>query len=110
MNSLSTRYVGYFNRKYKRVGSLYQGVYKAVLIETTEQLLYATKYIHRNVPVKGQAFDRYPYTSYPVYLGYKTIDWVKTDRVMNEFSYNSQSYKVFVESDEEVVQGQAFDN
>lgn len=32
MNSLGTRYTMYFNRKYKRVGKLYQGVYKAVSV------------------------------------------------------------------------------
>lgn len=39
MNSLGTRYTMYFNKKYKRVGSLYQGVYKAVLVTTEPQFL-----------------------------------------------------------------------
>ena len=33
MNSILTRYSMYFNKKYNRVGSLYQGPYKAILIE-----------------------------------------------------------------------------
>ena len=37
----------YFNRKYKRVGSLYQGVYKAVQVLNEEQFIYLTKYIHK---------------------------------------------------------------
>ena len=48
MRSLMTRYTQYMNRKYTRVGPLFQGRYKAVLVETTEQLLYLTRYIHRN--------------------------------------------------------------
>lgn len=48
MNSLCTRYVMYFNKKYCRVGTLFQDVYKAVLMKTDEQMLYATKYFHRN--------------------------------------------------------------
>jgi len=40
MNSLGTRYTMYFNKKYKRVGSLYQGVYKAVLVDSDVQFLY----------------------------------------------------------------------
>ena len=48
MNSLCTRYTMFFNKKHKRVGSLYQDVYKAVLIESDERLLYLTSYIHRN--------------------------------------------------------------
>ena len=46
MNSLCTRYTMYFNRKYKRVGSLYQDVYKAVLVSSEPQLLHLTRYIH----------------------------------------------------------------
>ena len=46
MISLATRYTMYFNRKYDRVGSLCQGVYKGVLVDTAEQLLYLTRYIH----------------------------------------------------------------
>jgi len=48
MRSLATKYARYFNRKYKRVGPIFQGVYKAVLVESEQQLLYLTKYIHRN--------------------------------------------------------------
>lgn len=48
MRSLMTRYTMYLNRKLKRVGCLFQGVYKAVLITTDEQLLYLSRYIHRN--------------------------------------------------------------
>lgn len=47
MNSLGTRYTMYFNRKYKRVGSLYQGVYKAVPITSDAQFVYLSKYIHK---------------------------------------------------------------
>lgn len=51
MNSIGTRYTMYFNKKYKRVGSLYQDVYKAVMVYTDKQLLNVTHYIHKN-PVK----------------------------------------------------------
>lgn len=47
MQSLCTRYTMYFNRKYKRVGSLFQAVYKAVLVQTEEQFIYLSKYIHK---------------------------------------------------------------
>jgi len=47
MQSIATRYTMYFNRKYKRVGSLFQGVYKAVMVTGEMQFIYLTKYIHR---------------------------------------------------------------
>ena len=57
MNSLGTRYTMYFNRKYKRVGSLYQDVYKAVMVGSDEQLLHLTRYIHRNPVPSGSKGD-----------------------------------------------------
>lgn len=48
VRSLLTRYSMYFNRKYGRVGGLFQGTYKAVLIKSEQQLVYLTYYIHRN--------------------------------------------------------------
>lgn len=47
-NSLGTRYTMYFNKKYKRVGPMFQNVYKAALVGSDEQLLHLTRYIHRN--------------------------------------------------------------
>ncbi|MBI4991459.1 transposase [Candidatus Gottesmanbacteria bacterium] len=55
MNSLITRYVMYFNRKYKRVGPLFQGIYKAVSVETNEQLIHLSRYIHlQSLALQGQ--------------------------------------------------------
>lgn len=41
-------YAGYFNKKYKRVGPLFQGRYKAVEIKSDEQLATVFSYIHTN--------------------------------------------------------------
>lgn len=109
MNALGVRYSGYFNRKYQRVGPLYQGVYKAVLVETDEQLLYLTKYIHRN-PLEWRNIDSlewqgalYPF-SLPEYLGKRRTEWLKSKYVLNYFSTKSPqlSYLAFM-SDEESV-------
>ena len=47
-NSIFTRYSMYFNKKYKRVGPLFQGLYKAVRVGSEEQLLWLSRYIHLN--------------------------------------------------------------
>lgn len=61
MNSLCTRYSMYFNKKYKRVGALYQGVYKAVTVDHDEQFIYLSKYIHKQALIhsasQGQALQ-----------------------------------------------------
>ena len=72
MRSLATKYSMYFNRKYKRVGPVFQGIYKAVEVESEEQFLYLSKYIHRNpldILPTGVNLEGYKYTSYLNYLG-----------------------------------------
>lgn len=86
-NSLMTRYVMFFNRKYKRVGPLFQGVYKAVIVETEGQLLHLSRYIHRNpLTLTNNPFEHQrSYTSLPEYLGERKTDWVKQNDVTNTF-------------------------
>ena len=48
MKKLGGGYVNYFNVKYQRVGTLFQGKFKSVLMENTSQLLYIPHYIHLN--------------------------------------------------------------
>ncbi|MBI5358341.1 transposase [Candidatus Amesbacteria bacterium] len=99
MNSFSTRYSMYFNKRYKRVGHLFQGTYKAVLVKTEAQLLHLTRYIHKNPASKGVPLQSYPHSSYKNYLNMVTTGWVKPNEILNHFAktgYNS--YREFVES------------
>lgn len=107
MRSLMTRYSQYFNRRYKRVGPIYQGRYQAVLIETDEQLIHLTRYIHRN-PIElgktsvGKNTILSQPSSYSVYLGNIKQDWVKPETVLSNFSkIGVNSYRSFVEDIEE---------
>ena len=101
MRRVLTTYVMYFNRRYKRVGYLFQGRYKAVLVETEEYLLHLSRYIHLN-PVESVTrtdLVTYPYSSYPFYLGLKSATWVKTEEVLSLMGKQKYaSYKDFVES------------
>jgi len=51
MEKLSTGYSGYFNKLHERVGSLFQGTYKAEHLDTDEYLKYMFAYVHLN-PIK----------------------------------------------------------
>jgi putative transposase len=107
MNSLCTRYSMYFNRKYRRVGKLFQGVYKAVLVETDEQLLHLSRYIHQNpVPLlQGVALQKYVHSSYPLYLGTPKIPWLNSNIILSSFNTSGfNSYKSFVENSDADVQ------
>lgn len=111
MRSLATKYSMYFNKKYERVGALFQGVYKAVLINDEQQFLYLTKYIHRNpLDLLGNdptKLSDYSYSSYSNYLGIIHQNWIHKDNVLTYFSKSNphNSYKKFVEESESEVEG-----
>ena len=94
MNSVGTRYGMYFNRKYKRTGVLFQDVYKAVLVETDEQLLHLSRYIHLN-PVKLFHLSNLDWDmvslpfSLPEYLMKRTTQWIKSHYILNYFLKNN---------------------
>ena len=48
MHRLHTSYSMYFNKKYERVGSVFQGRFKAKIIDSEEYLLHVSRYIHLN--------------------------------------------------------------
>ncbi len=55
MRHFNISYTGAFNRKYKRSGHLYQGRYKAFLVDRNNYLLEVSRYIHLNpLRVKSQ--------------------------------------------------------
>jgi len=51
MHKLSTGYTNYFNEKYKRSGSLFQGKYKAIHINSNEYLLHLSVYVNCNYKI-----------------------------------------------------------
>lgn len=104
MQSVCTRYTMYFNKKYKRVGSLYQGVYKAVLVTEEIHFIYLSKYIHKQaIALQGETLhgEGQP-CSYPEYLGHRTTQWIKPEEVLNYFSRSNStlSYEAFVSEKE----------
>ena len=106
MRSLGTKYVRYFNSKYKRIGTIFQGVYKAVLVSSEEQLVYLSKYIHRNpiqlLPTRTLLVG-YKYSSYGNYLNLFNQNWINKDEILELFSKTNQinSYQSFVEETDE---------
>lgn len=105
MRSLITKYSIYFNKKYKRVGPVFQGNYKAVLVKTENQFIYLSKYIHRNplsLPTRLD-LEGYKYSSYQNYLGKFTQVWVDKEEILSYFSKTKQSasYQEFVEEIDE---------
>lgn len=72
LSNISNSYAKYFNIRHKRTGSLWQRPFKAVRIESDEQFLHVSRYIHLNPVsshvIKQEVLDTYPWTSLPEYL------------------------------------------
>ena len=66
MQSLGRRYVRYINDRYQRTGTLWEGRYKAALVDSERYLLACYRYIELN-PVRAgmvKSPGRYPWSSY----------------------------------------------
>lgn len=109
---LLTSYVMYFNKKYKRVGALFQNTYKAALIDSDTFLLHLSRYIHLNPVGLSAKIDFLNFSSYPYYLRSKKASWVKPEEILAYFSTakradfkNILSYQSFVEDYREDAAG-----
>lgn len=68
MRRLEVSYAQYFNGKYERVGTLFQGRFGSEPITSDEQLLAAVRYIHLNPTKAGIApFNAFEWSSYREY-------------------------------------------
>jgi len=87
-------YACWFNRRYQMIGHVFQGRYKAVLVQNERYMLELCRYIHLN-PLRAnivQSLEQYRWSSHLVYLGKQTISWLCTDLL---FSVLSQNQVVF---------------
>lgn len=105
VKSVATRYSMYFNKAYTRVGPLFQGVYKAVMIQNENYLLHVSRYIHLN-PQKIVHNLTDAHSSYADYLGIKHTAWLNPRLVLDYFNNPvhpalqkvHNTYKNFVEA------------
>ncbi len=103
MRDLNGHYTIYFNKRHKRYGHLFQGRYKAILVDIDNYLLELSRYIHLN-PVRAGILPKpedYRYSSMPYYAGKKTSpEWLNVKIVLEQFGNTLQeqqaAYKGFV--------------
>jgi putative transposase len=88
MQQLNGIHAQRFNRRYARVGHVFQGRYKAILVDTSSYLLTLLRYIVLN-PVRAglcQVPDEWPWSSHAVMVGrVPVVVPLKCDRVLAEF-------------------------
>ena len=105
VQSVLTRYSMYFNKRYTRVGSLFQGKYKAIIVMDENYILHLSRYIHLNPATYTKNLIS-AYSSYAEYLGVRKTSWIKTDVILSYFENQKSlpdfkkvnTYKNFVEN------------
>lgn len=108
MKSLNVSYAIYFNRKYKRVGHLFQDRYKSEIVDNDRYLLELSKYIHNN-PVKAgivQEALQYRWSSFKQYVDRDVKDnLLSTGKILglvsNKESVAQREYYKYVCNSEE---------
>ncbi len=108
MQPLILSYTKAINRRYARVGALFQGHFKAIEINRDEYLLHLSRYIHLN-PVFAQLVkqpEAWEFSSYRESVGLREGSLPKPQAVLGQFS-SSEAYRQFVaayaESDRKVI-------
>lgn len=97
ISQLSNSYTKYFNTKYRRIGPLFQGAFKAVLVETDEQFIHLSRYIHLNPVVSGltKRLNDYHWSSYLEYINGKGF-YCSPEEILS-FYPSPDSYTEFCE-------------
>jgi len=89
---INVSYVYYFNKKYNRVGHLFQDRFKSECIDTEQYLLSAVRYIHNNPVKEGIAMHPCDYTwsSYNAYITNTQYALVDKYKILNQFSHSTK--------------------
>ena len=93
MHFINTSYSLYYNARYSRVGHLFQGRFKAILIEADSYAQMVSRYIHLNPVRAGLVVDPedYGWSSIGEYSGRRASKpWLRTDFVLSYFGENKK--------------------
>ena len=107
MHQINNKYSKYFNSKYKRVGHVFQGRYKAILVQDERYLIGLLRYVHQN-PVEAhicKTVEEYKWSSDIFYRksikGFVSIDTVLDMLDENRKEANQRYKELMLENVEE---------
>jgi putative transposase len=97
--NFSNSYTKYFNTKHERKGHLFEGLFKAVRVESDEQLIHLSRYIHLNPTssfiIKNEDLEHYEWSSLPEYLEQIEDSFCNKSLVLSYFS-SIKEYGIFL--------------
>ena len=99
MRRLNGVYTQAFNRRHKKVGHVFQGRYKAIVVDKENYFLELCRYVVLN-PVRAKMVQRpedWKWSSYQVTVGKLTApEWLAVEKVVSLFSGQRANYRKFV--------------
>lgn len=114
MRKLGTGYTMYFNEKYERSGALFQGKFKAILIDNDEYIMHLSRYIHLNpvdiidsgwrkdgIKDAKYALDflnKYRWSSFMDYIGINNFPSVTKREFIRNYFKQTKDYLKFINS------------
>ena len=101
MRQLNMNYAIYFNKKYKRIGHLWQGRFKSWYV-TDEAYLYTLMlYIEQNTLKANmvKSMEEYPYSSYHYFLAKEVPECLKDSWIVQNHGSDIEAIKVMLNSD-----------
>ncbi len=87
IQNITFRYTQYINKKYDRIGHLFQGRFKSILLDEEGYFLKLLRYIHRN-PIRAHIVkspSSYHWSSHNTYLGADDFLWITTKCGLSKF-------------------------
>jgi len=103
---LHTSYSMYFNRKYDKVGHLFQGRFRQKPVTDNEYLSYLSSYIHLNPFIDGlvKKLENYRWSSYPDYIGLREGTLCDKKPILDDQSLNEYRRITEEEIKEKLIQ------
>ena len=99
VHRFETGFSKYYNIRYRKSGHVFQGTFKAVHVESNEQLLHLSAYIHKNPEelMRGQRGDKYSWSTYRDYaIENRWGDLLVLGAILDQFK-NKKEYRTFVQ-------------
>jgi putative transposase len=109
MRQFNISYTGYYNRRHRRIGHLYQGRFKAIVVDEDSYLLELSRYVHLNPirirpkaqraePERAREISQYRWSSLPGYIDGKRKDsWITYQAVLGYVGGSRRKYAAFVQ-------------
>lgn len=99
MSNIQNSFTRFYNTLEEIRGHVFEGQYKAVLIDSDEQFLHVTRYIHLNPTTAGLLslveLENSYLTSFPAYINNSNLYWIDKSRIIDNHR-GSEQYRNFV--------------